>query len=541
MDEYILKNQNGVIFMKKFLVMIMSLVMATILSSTALATSDDVPNSGGSSGGSSIIPVANCTLSIPEVSYFDGAMNFSVDVQNDSLETTGTAYFALYNGDTLLGVSSKPETTIPAGSSTITGTFDMTEPSEGTSYTVKVFLWSEDMVSLSPMQLVNYTYYQETVLEFPSELFRSYYGTQISFFKNITTLRYNTYSLSNTCKLYVNDVESDINSLNSYIRTSKTNVILRDENNDKYYDEIRLRVYATAWVDYVVVNGDLVRIMFSDQALTDNNAKLTIDTSNSNVSYSVKDTLGNNISLTDIESTNVLSIEYDVNIGFEGSSFYNITVSNDTITGKVTALSQNSGVDEYTINGNAYYIVEGMSPSIKPGDEYVLYLSPYGGIAGAKRLSSSYNYGIIERVYKSASGEPTVRIIDKTGVKRTYEYAGDADQAKPSEDPTGVINKIYRAIANNLTTIPLRDRIVYYVITSSNEIKIKSDIQNIVKSTEVDKEYRESTGRLGSTFIDDNTIMLDISDWACDFSQPVYSISKSSLYSDLIFKYGVHT
>ena len=333
--------------MKKFLVMIMSLFMATILSSIAFAASDDVPNSGGSSGGSCII--ANRTLSIPEVSYFDGAMNFSVDVQNNASETTGTAYFALFNGDTLLGVSSKPETTIPAGSSTITGTFDMTEPSEGTSYIVKVFLWSEDMVSLSPMQLVNYTYIKETVLELPTELYceDSYNGTQLCFYKNITTLRYNTYSLSNTCKLYVNDVESDINLLNSYIRTSKTNVILRDKNNDKYYDEIRLRVYATAWVDYVVVNGDLVRIMFSDQALTDNNAKLTIDTSDSSVSCSVKDTLGNNISLTDIESTNVLSIEYDVNIGFEGSSFYNITVSTDTITGKATALSQNSfGVDE---------------------------------------------------------------------------------------------------------------------------------------------------------------------------------------------------
>lgn len=361
-----------------------------------------------------------------------------------------------------------------------------------------------------------------------------------------------TYKLVNGYSISVNGVNVAGNQANfeKYVRDNTYATVTLTDNptngtsTDGVYDVVTVDYKAIAVVDEVFEkSGDIV-VNFKDQARTDNAAKLEIDTESDKIYKFTKD--GVAIEPTELVENDVLSIAFDPVQGFKNSAFYEVEVSQQTTTGKVTGLSQDSfGVDEYTIDGTAYSIVDGMSPSIKTGGEYTIGLTADGRIAWADRTAVSINYGIIERVYKSAAGEPTVRIIDKTGVKRTYEYAGDAEQATPSEDPTGIINRIYKASANNLTTIPLADRVVDYTITSSNEIKIKSEVQNIVKSLEVNKEYRESTGRLGSAVIDDATVVLDISDWASDFSKSAGLASKASLmdgayYSAVVAKeYGL--
>ena len=235
-----------------------------------------------------------------------------------------------------------------------------------------------------------------------------------------------TYKLVNGYSISVNGVNVAGTQANfeTYVRDNTYATVTLTDNptngtsTDGIYDVVTVDYKAIAVVDEVYEkSGDIV-INFKDQARTDNAAKLEVDTESDKIYKFTKD--GVAIEPTELVENDVLSISFNPSGLFKDSAFYEVEVSQQTTTGKVTGLSQDSfGVDEYTIDGSEYSIVNGMSPSIKTGGEYTIGLTADGRIAWADRTAVSINYGIIERVYKSAAGEPTVRIIDKTGVKST--------------------------------------------------------------------------------------------------------------------------
>ena len=359
-----------------------------------------------------------------------------------------------------------------------------------------------------------------------------------------------SYKLDKNWKLIVNGKEQVastttpiVDLLKKYIDGSKNGnpgatVTLTDypTNNvstDGYYDVISVDYKITAVVDSITDDDDETTIYFKDASQS--YTELVVKKDDEDYSYKfTKD--GVAVNPAELKEYDVLSIVANVE-DFENSKFYDVTVSDKTIEGKVTQSGTDNDTDEafYTVNNENLVVAGGMTVKPKTGDEYTLYMTADGKIAAMDKLASSINYAVLDRAYEANSGEKMVRIIAKDGKKYEYELS-DATNA----DPDGIIAKLITAQkkdwSDRLADVPMADRIVDYSLTSGNKIKIKAK-GDISINNYADAEYKASTKRIGGKKVDDSTVVLDLSDWYKNGSDAAALVSASSFVDGS--KYGV--
>lgn len=347
--------------------------------------------------------------------------------------------------------------------------------------------------------------------------------------RSATTSQTTSYRLDSEWKLLVNGVEvsADAANIATYIEENPgMTVTLTDypsaggSTPDGRYDAISVNYYITAVVSEVVDEDDVTTIYFENAFPSSVGfSYLEVQKDDDDYSYTfTKD--GAAINATDIVENDVLSITcqlaenannpQDVLTAFEGSTFYDVIVSQATAEGMVTAQSTNSNNQPvYTIGGTEYVLVED-TIGLRTGDEYVVYLTADGRVAGCDKLASAVNYAIVDTVFTRNGDEPAVRIIDKTGVKTTY---GIADTTKDNEN--NIVGKMWADYEKNgeLTkTYSLEKRVIDYSLNSSNLLRVKNtDTNNTVRATKSTDEFKASTSRLGNYRINDVTIVLDLS------------------------------
>ena len=368
--------------------------------------------------------------------------------------------------------------------------------------------------------------------------------------KSATTNTTTTYKLDTAWKLVVNGIEvtADQANIKTYIEENKGVTVTMTDNpkggtsTDGYYDVVAVDFKVTAVVDSISEKSDKVTVSFKDQSIA-RASKMEIRKDDDSYKYTfTKD--GSAINVTDLKENDVLSISYNPT-DFSGSSFYDVEVCNKTVEGQVTRAGQDEfDQDTYTIGGTEYSIANGMNISVKTGNEYTAYLTADNKIAYVDKLAASVNYGIIDRVYQSASGEYTIRMICKDGVRRSYEMSDDPGSTKA--DPDGIAKTIYDSInakdnwETQKTKAPLEKRIVDYTITSSNQIKLKSSTDISVDSFLTSAEsFVASTNRLGSYILDDSTVVLDIGDWWTEGGTKSVSLSSVKSFVDDVDYNGV--
>lgn len=345
-----------------------------------------------------------------------------------------------------------------------------------------------------------------------------------------------SYRLSKDWKLIVNGVSvtADAANLEKYIdgtanpgeTVTLTDYPTNNVSTDGYYDVISVDYKITAVVDSITDDDDETTIYFKDSS----NAASELVVKKDDDEYSYKFTKdGAAVNATDLKENDVLSIAAAVgSVNFEDSKFYDVTVSDKTVEGKVTQSGEDNDTGEkfFTVNNENLVVAGGMSVSPKTGDEYTLYMTADGKIAAMDKLASSINYAVLDRAYTANSGETMVRIIAKDGKKYEYELS-DATNA----DPTGIVAKLVTAQgktawADRLADVPMKDRIVDYSLTSGNKIKIKDGGVTINDYTST--EYKASTKRLGGKKLDDSTVVLDLSDWYKNGSDAAALVSATS-------------
>ena len=365
--------------------------------------------------------------------------------------------------------------------------------------------------------------------------------------KNASSTTTTSYRLDKEWKLVVNGVNVDATEANlkTYIdgtanpgaTVTLTDYPTNNVSTDGYYDVISVDYKITAVVDSITDDDDETTVYFKDSS----NAASEIVVKKDDEDYSYKFTKdGAAINATDLKEYDVLSIIAAVGgTNFEDSKFYDVTVSDKTIEGKVTQSGEDNDTGEafYTVNNENLVVAGGMGVNPKTGDEYTLYMTADGRIAAVDKLASSINYAVLDRAYKANSGETMVRIIAKDGQKYEYELS-DATNA----DPDGIIKKLVTTQENKdkwserLVDVPMADRIVDYSLTSGNKIKIKAK-GDITVNTNDTAEYKASTKRIGGKKVDDSTVVLDLSDWYKTGSDAAALVSASSFVDGS--KYGV--
>ena len=355
-------------------------------------------------------------------------------------------------------------------------------------------------------------------------------GNNLYFYPAGTTRNSVKYTLADSITVYVNGTKTDMNidDLKKYIADDSTTAItLQKEtksgstSTDAYYNLVMLTSYSTAVVSEVQDKTDTVNILF-DSTSNGLQTKLTVDREDEDRTYSFVYE-GEEIDPTDLEEGDVLSIAWDKtgDNKLSDSSFYNVIVSRDVITGRCSSVSSTQPF-EYTIDGTKYKMSSNVDATIEAGNEYTLYLDHFGRIAKAEEESANKKMGILKNIYKKTGGDWTAQVITKEGTEEEYKVdTKNVETYGKLLDPTFTIDKtggIAYADGDKKENYP-KQVIEYSVSSSTNKLTLKKaafetptpgakDSHDVVEKA----EYKANGSKIGSVKFAESTVILDLSE-----------------------------
>lgn len=317
------------------------------------------------------------------------------------------------------------------------------------SYTDAIIMENED----GDWELVSVASYGRNEVEtLSSELYESVSFEKdkevINFYRSLDTAKKDDYDLDPNVEVFVNGTKAKdrAGALSKYVANNKTTEVklidtpkATEKSPDGAVDYIMLSVYTSAVVSSVAVDeaGAEIYIKSYDTDLLGEDVAFAIDfdeVEEGKQEYAIVDTEGNDVAVADLKKNDVVTIYGD----FEGTldeSFF-MVVSTETVEGQVSGKKENNnkkGTYTYTVAGEAYTKAHTkVTGAIEVGDSYTFYVDMFGRIVMIDTLASSVNYGIINRVYESSTGDQIVRMVNTDGEIVSY-VAKDAEAFEAAE------------------------------------------------------------------------------------------------------------
>lgn len=381
-------------------------------------------------------------------------------------------------------------------------------------------------------------------VEFDGELIADATTSQIDVYKNENTNSTTKYKLSANAMMLVNGVVLDIadtDDITDAIAAYATagNVTLVDSPQegvasiDGEYDYIVVEYYATGIVSEVVADEDEIEIVIDYSNDTDVD-ELVVDLTDDEVSYAFADKAGAEVDPATIAKDTIISVAYNVNEGWDTSSFYNAIISTDKVEGRISSTyTDTQGTQWYVVNGTDYEWAETTPDVIEAGNSYTMYLDKDGKIAKREILASSVNYAIVDRYFSSA-GDSKVRLILKDGTKA--DYVIDTDNSDASDVlAENVAETLNETLAND-GEAGLAKRFVTYTVNKNNEVKLEA-VETAEYKYDGDAKYTEKSSRIGSYGVADTSVILDASAYASNATKSVAVSAIANLVDEM--DYGV--
>lgn len=388
-------------------------------------------------------------------------------------------------------------------------------------------------------------------LTFPSMLFDSlsyhdYNGsTSINVYENEYSSSTIQYRLAQDAQMYVNGVcVGDIGSNERYFDPFYSNAItLIDVTetgstaNDGYYDYIFVSHISDCGVESISQSGDTVTIVTTTQFNSNETGYY-----NFSFSFDISETYlritheGNEIGLEDLQKHDILSIEHDVTDGLDmqNSSFYDITVSRDTVTGSLTSINEQDLT--ISVDGTEYRASNAIAfEELDLAAEYCFYLNCYGEIADYEEIGSPYHYGLIIAMYnKAGSVYPVAKVINENGEIFEYECKDREEADNVYYAATGEYqwtdfyevpaSTAYNRLSNGYGLFA-------YTVTGNNIHYVDTDFGR--GGAELD--YRSDVQKMGGYSLNEHTKLICITDYLKGSSPVVYPITIDDLTDDELY------
>ena len=343
----------------------------------------------------------------------------------------------------------------------------------------------------------------------------------ISYLKSETSTKKDIAELAPDAKLIYNGRYNELTDelINMTDKSGKINLL--DTDKDGKYDIVFVASYYNMVVDTVSSSGKI-----NDKY---DAASITLD---DEVTFSITRGL-ENLKVEDLREYDVLSIAESLD-----HELFEVLVSNNTIAGKITAISG----DKYTIDGKQYEVANNYTGELKIGTEATFYLDIENKIAAtdtAMLLSS--NYGYLSRAYSTDDEVVKFKIFTKEGKDEVYE---GAEKIRLNNAGAQKAETVLAALQSE-GQVPAQ--LITFKLNSDNKI---SEIQTATDNSATgavnknhftlnykltDAVYNETLKKLDNVKIDENTIIFDIPAGATtDFE-----IANISMFEDEQ-KYDVH-
>ena len=336
---------------------------------------------------------------------------------------------------------------------------------------------------------------------------------------SVVTVTYNTNSnvkfdlgkvvyISNGKKVTLE--ESNLNDL-------KNGSVLRaiDYDNDGRVDVL----FTTVSRNIVVEKADTKTYRITDKY---GNQSVTLNPENATISIT-KD--GQTISFEDLKEWDVLTI-----VESADKSYYEIRVSNQTVTGTVTETDGS----KYTIDGTAYSVASNYKETINVGDEGTFYLDADGNIAGFDEnatISSNYAY-LVNGVMGKYNASADLVILNKEGNVVELSTESKVRFNGTSTSAADVFAALQEASA-------IKQQLITYEVNADNKIvEINTATENATPNTEQfllnakldGAAYDKEKGLFGRYGVDENTLVFSIPAGSSDPSD--FTVTNGSMFEN---------
>ena len=191
------------------------------------------------------------------------------------------------------------------------------------------------------------------------------------------------------------------------ISAERGSVRLVDYSKDRVIDVVFIDDYKNVRVKSV--NGYAIEFV---EGFTYNGARfLTVNFDDEDVCYTVTDSNGANLQVSDIEPDDILSISSD-----PSGEVFSIVVSEESVTGTINVI----GEDMMLIDNTECPIFEGDSFDIKPGKNVTAYLDYNGFVADIEENETENQYAYLVQTY-SVMRNLELKMIVGSPVEFAYE------------------------------------------------------------------------------------------------------------------------
>ena len=396
------------------------------------------------------------------------------------------------------------------------------------------------------------SYGKNDIVELSSELFVDSFvasddqaGTdndvfgKIEFYKDADSSRKDDYKLDVDVQYFVNGKKATSAAIANYVKDNETTVVKlvdtpEEGRNtiDGIYDFVMLSVYTSAVVEEVLIDEDEVEI-FVDKQNTSvvgiKSASIEInldDIADGDAEYTMVDTEGNEVKFEELAKDDVITIYTDFLAvdPLKAPASIDIVVSKNTVEG---AVSENDDEKkEFAIDGEFYGFAHDVASNYKGitvGESYTLFLDMFGKVVKTEGIASSVNYGIINRVFDSKSGEQMVRLVNADGeivsyeakdakayadAKKLYDDAKAVTETVQGDNPAteNTVETEYTVPANIDNATLYSNVVVTYKLNASDKIYAVEAVTGITTKTD---DYSEDGLKIGSVRMSDITKVVD--------------------------------
>lgn len=185
--------------------------------------------------------------------------------------------------------------------------------------------------------------------------------------------------------------------------------------------------------------------------------------------------LGEGCSILDINSWEVISIEYDIKAGIENSEYYNIYVSKCVLEGRIKEFISDDMTLQRWENGETYNSIYNGRLELNEKDAYTAYLDIFQRIAHIECLGDGSDLnavnarikGVLENLYQDDRGKYYASVINEYGETKTYPLA---EKEKPEQ-----FEEVLYADDNNKNFIA--KRFIGYSLNSKDEIRLHGSVE----------------------------------------------------------------
>lgn len=343
----------------------------------------------------------------------------------------------------------------------------------------------------------------------------------ISYFKSETTSKTTIAELNDKAILVYNGKNEQMSDALLNIKDKAGNMILLDTDKDGKYNIVFVTEYTNMVVEEVTSSNRIVDKYGAPS--------LKIDKDDTSISFRITKGL-EEIELSDLKEYDVLSIAASLD-----KELYDITVTNKSVTGKVTEMDD----DGVYINGEHYEIAANYTQSVKMNDEGTFYLDIENKIAAVNNsATASSNYAYLIRAHISTDAEKAnFKLFTKEGKEVVLEAADKIRfNGKSGQNALDVVNTLLNgksSVEKQLVTFETNSDGKLVTLntavdnTSTGAVNENVFTKNYVLTNAV---FNAKLSKIGNITIDENTVIFDIPSDAT--SSDDYSIAKISMFED---------